>query len=213
MGKKGPSCAERQRRMGGPKRPVGDIRNGLHDAGISKGNVHAPHPSQVFSLNTVQHLARMALSHHEISIVDGSNALARGEGGKRFTIIVVGEVHMGRYCHLFGHPLVYFLVVKHPRDEDPAIQEILIRIKSGMHVFLVTGDTKEDPIMNGALNLARRGGRVVVFSRHPNTSTSKQREQYHETLKKEVEIAQKGGSFEVCGVCAVTPKGAPSPRQ
>lgn len=208
----GLSCVERQRRKGGPKRPIGDLRDGLHKAGISKGDVH-PHATQQFQIRALNILLRIALSHTEISVVDGSNALARGERGNRFTIIVVGKCHLNRYRHLFGHPMVHFLVVDHPRDEDPAIQQVLMRIKSGTRVYLVTGDTKQDPIMDGALHLGQRGGKVVVFTRHPNTSAKKQRQMYHHLLQQDVEIAQKGGSLVVYGECEETPKGAPSPRE
>jgi hypothetical protein len=206
------SCAERQRRKGGAKRPTGDLRDALHDVGISKDKGY-PHASRVFSIHATTTLMRMALSYRDISVVDGSNALARGERGNRFTIVVVGKCHLNRYRHLFGHQLVHFLVVNHPRDEDPAIQQVLMRIKSGTRVYLVTGDTKQDPIMDGALHLGQRGGKVVVFTRHPNTSAKEQRQMYHHSLQQDVAIAQKGGSLAVYGVCEETPRGAPSPRE
>jgi hypothetical protein len=170
MGKNtGVSCAERQRRKGVAKKPSGDLREGLHDVGIRKASAYAPPVSQMFSIHCIPLLMRMVLNYCEISVVDGSNALACGETGRRFTIIVVGKYHLKRYYHFFKNPLVHFLVVDHPRDEDSANQKVMVRIKSGTRVYLVTGDTKQDPIMDGASHLGKRGGKVVVFSRHPNT--------------------------------------------
>jgi hypothetical protein len=202
-----PSCAK-QRRNNGTNQQPHDLRTLLK--GITKTTNSSPNPSQVFTLCTIILLMRLMIAFPEIMVVDGSNALAKGEKGKHVTIVVVGRRNLNRYRHLFGNPNVFFLIVDHPRDEDSAIQQVLTRIKTGTKVWLVSGDTKPDPIMDGVLHVAERGARIIVFSRHGNVSNSKRRKCYYDELQAAVRDKGKGGYVKFRGVSADTPPASAS---
>jgi hypothetical protein len=198
------SCDD-QRRKNGTNRQTPDLRTSLN--GISKTTNPSPNPfpnpSQMFTLCTITLLMRLMIAFAEIMVVDGSNALAKGETGNHVTIVVVGRRNLNRYRHLFGNPKVFFLLVDHPRDEDSAIQQVLTRIKAGTKVWIVSGDTKPDPIMLGVLNVAGRGANVNVFSRHCNVS--KKWTDFYEEIRSIVDSRKKGGSVNFHGVSADTP--------
>lgn len=206
------SCKDIQHRRGGVKRPHGDLRHSL--GGIQKPSsvpnysqvFNLANNSQVFNLTDITLLLRVLIACQEITVVDGSNASAKREHGtRRTTVVVVGGMHLNRYKHLFDNPGVYFLVVPLPKDEDAAIQTLLQGIKTGKKVYLVTGDTKPDPIMVGALNAAKRGVNVVVFSRHRNTSTSQRMAVIHADMHNQAKNALYAGSLKVYGFSATTP--------
>jgi hypothetical protein len=188
-------CGEIQRRRGGAKKPNGDKRGGIEKV------VLRPFKSQIFAPRAINLLLRSLIGHGEVSVVDGSNAQSSAELGNRVTVIVVARCVLNCYRHLFGNLNVRFLVVNHPRDEDPAIHDVLRRIKTGTIIWLVTGDTKPDPIMNGAQNAADRGCRVHIFTRHHNTSTTGKWNMFHKACSVHAQKASKGGSLIVHGVC------------
>jgi hypothetical protein len=194
------SCANQRGKNGTNRQPL-DLRTSLN--GISKTTNPYPNPSQMFTLCKITFLMRLMISFAEIMVVDGSNALAKGEKGTRVTIIVVGKRNLNRYRHLFGNPKVFFLLVDHPRDEDSAIQQVLTRIKTGTKVWLVSGDTKPDPIMDGVLNVAGRGAHIIVFSRHGNVS--EKRTCFYKYMQDAVSGTHKGGYVKFHGVSADTP--------
>jgi hypothetical protein len=197
------SCKDIQHRKGGVKRPHGDLRHSL--GGIQKPN-SLPNNSRVFNLTDITLLLRLLIACQEITVVDGSNASAKREHGtKRTTVVVVGKMHLRRYDHLFENPGVYFLVVPLPKDEDAAIQTLLQGIKTGKTVYLVTGDTKPDPIMYGALDAAKRGVNVIVFSRHQNVPTREFVLATHAVMHNQAKEAPYAGSLEFYGVSANTP--------
>ena len=204
------SCAKQQRRKNSTNRQTPDLRTSLN--GISKTTNPSPNPSpnpsQMFTLCTITLLMRLMIAFAEIMVVDGSNALAKGEKGNHVTIVVVGKSSINRYRHLFSNPMVFFLLVDHPRDEDSAIQQVLTRIKAGTDVWLVSGDTKPDPIMLGVLNVAGRGANVNVFSRHCNVS--EKRTNFYKDMQIEVSGTRKGGNLKFHGVLAVTPPASAS---
>ena len=195
------SCAKQQRRKNGTNQQTPDLRTSLN--GISKTTNPSPNPSQIFTLCTITLLMRLMIAFAEIMVVDGSNALAKGETGNHVTIVVVGRRNLNRYRHLFGNPKVFFLLVDHPRDEDSAIQQVLTRIKAGTKVWIVSGDTKPDPIMLGVLNVAGRGANVNVFSRHYNVS--EKRTGFYKDMQVAVSGTRKGGYVKFHGVSADTP--------
>ncbi len=194
------SCAEVQRRRGGPKKHSGVICGGIGKV------VSRPLESQLFTLKTVRLMMRGVIGQCEVGIVDGSNAQPSAEKGNRAMIVVVARCALYRYRHLFGNPKVNFLVVDHPRDEDPAICEVLKLVKTGTTVWVVTGDTKPDPIMAGAQNAADRGCHVHLFTRHHNASTTGKWDGFHRACSVHAQEAGKGGTFTVHGVCEKTPK-------
>jgi hypothetical protein len=151
-------------------------------------------------------LVRMLIQSDELIVVDGSNAQPRGEKGNRVTVVVASRCVLHRYSHLFGHPSAYFLVVDCPKYEDLAICDVLMRVKTGKTVWVVTGDTKPDPIMVGALNAANRGCHVHVFTRHHNTSTTNKWTSFHNACHNHAQEAKKGGSLTVHGFCEGTPR-------
>lgn len=194
------SCAEIQRRRGGAKKHSGVIPRGIGKV------VSRPLESQLFTLETVRPMMREVIGKREVFVVDGSNAQPSAERGNRATVVVVAQCVLYRYCHLFGNPNVRFLVVDHPRDEDPAICEVLRGIKTGTTVWVVTGDTKRGPIMVGAQNVMDRGCHVHFFTRHHNTSKTGKRDRFHRACSVHAQEAGKGGTLTVHGVCEETPK-------
>lgn len=187
MVKKGPSCAEIQRRKGGPKRPTGDLRVELNK--FKQCVPKIPPIWQVYSnahdfftLVNALHKCRKGLS-----IIDASNQPIPSGNPKRVTVIVASPKSVGRWALWFDRPDVFFLMVLNPKAEDPAIGDLL-QCLHNVRVYVHTGDTKEGEITIGAGVAALNGCRVTFFSKADNSPrlTNTDVNTFHRQLKKQI---------------------------
>jgi hypothetical protein len=215
MVKKGLSCAELQRRKGGPvkskggaKRPRGDMRQELDKMSV-------PPTWQTFSpgaglISLVNMTLKAGTASREVSIIDGSNQPPPTASPTRVTVVVVAPISLRRWKPFFGIRTVFFLMVDDPKEEDPTIGDVL-RLLCNVHVHVQTGDTKKGEITLGAGVAAKNGCGVVFFSKARNSpkKTNETVQLFHKQLQEDVR-RNGGGSLEFFGDCAITPTGAKS---
>jgi hypothetical protein len=216
MGKNtGISCAERQRRKGGAKRPkggvakrpMGDLR---HELDLDKDR-HMPitppawqvfyHGKEFIMLVNMLNKCKVA------SIIDGSNQPPPIKRPTRVTVIIVSPTSVVRWASWFSRPDVFFFMVENPKEEDPAIGDLL-RCLRNVKVYVHTGDTKEGEITIGAKNAAINGCNVVFFSKADNSPKPKNNKvnRFHCSLHNEIKTANTVGGVDIVGFSALTPR-------
>jgi len=219
----GISCVE-QRRKGVTKRPKGDLRHEL-DKDRHKQIVTTPPPATATTATattmpktpplwqTFIHgiglimLVNMLIKCKEASIIDGSNQPPPIKPPTRVTVIVVSPTSVVRWASWFSRPDVFFFMVENPKEEDPAIGDIL-RCLRDVKVYVHTGDTKEGEITIGAKNAAINGCNVVFFSKADNSPKPKNKKVnlFHRSLRKEIKTANTVGGVDIVGFSALTPR-------
>jgi hypothetical protein len=223
MGKNyGLSCAEKQRRKGGPKRPVGDLRQGLQDAGIGIGGHKRPAGDLRTELNKCAHtgppiwqmfapgydfICLLNALHwcQTVSIIDGSNQPEPSGSPNRVTVIVASPTSVGRWKRWYGCNKVFFIMVPNPQAEDPAIGMVL-QLLHGVKVYVHTGDTKEGEITLGGGAAVANGCNVTYFSKARNSPlpTNMIVQKFQDWLRRK--YAGNGGELTFVGFSAATPR-------
>ena len=223
MGKnQGLSCAERQRRKGGPKRPVGDLRDSLRDAGIGKSGPKRPDGDLRDVLNKCAHnwppkwqtfaygiefidLINALHKCETVSIIDGSNQPEPSGYPKRVTVVVASPTSIGRWTVWYGRNDVFFIMVPNPKAEDPTIGMVL-QLLHGVNVYVHTGDTKEGEITLGGGAAVANGCNVIYFSKAHNSPlpTNRVVQEFQRWLRRK--YAGNGGELTFVGFSATTPR-------
>jgi len=142
-----------------------------------------------------------------ISIIDGSNQPPPTKPPTRVTVVVASPNSVVRWAPWFNRPDVFFLMVENPKEEDPAIGDLLQCLRN-VKVYVQTGDTKEGEITIGAKFAAINGCHVIFFSKAGNSPNPKNRTVncFHGSLLYEILAADAYGDIRYAYYNASTPR-------
>ncbi len=141
-----------------------------------------------------------------IHIIDGSNQPPPIKPPTRVTVVVASPNSVVRWASWFNRPDVFFLMVGNPKEEDPAIGDLLQYLRN-VKVYVQTGDTKEGEITIGAKFAAINGCHVIFFSKADNSPNPKNRmvNCFHGSLLCEILAADTDGDIDYAYYNASTP--------
>ncbi len=202
-----------QRRKGGARKPKGVRKpNGdLRDA-LNHGKYKLPPIWQVFThgqgLISLVNMVLKAGMNFPVSIIDGSNQPPPTGDPTRVTVVVASPTSVGRWNPWYGNRGVFFLIVGNPKEEDPAIGDVL-RCLRNVRIYVHTGDTKEGEITLGGAIAAKNGCDVTYFSKAQNSPlpSNKTVHQFQKELCGGIAKVKGGkGGLSFLGFNATTPK-------